>query len=82
MIHNFRAETRVTLPRNRVFDFFSDPANLEIITPPELRFRILTPSPIVMRAGLHIDYKLMLMGVGFEWETLISEWDPPFRFVD
>ncbi len=82
MIHILRAETRVARPLPQVFDFFSDPANLERITPPQLRFRILTPPPIEMRAGLHINYELRLMGIPFKWETLISTWEPPYTFVD
>jgi hypothetical protein len=39
-----------------VFDFFSHPENLEQITPPWMRFRILTPLPIAMKQGTTIAY--------------------------
>ena len=77
-------ETETVLPKDvdTVFAFFGNAENLERITPPELAFEILTSTPIVMRAGKLIDYRLRLFGVPFRWRTRIVEWQPPHHFID
>lgn len=81
-LHHLHTTTHLALPRERVFDFFSDAENLERITPPELAFEIVTPRPIEIREGALIDYRLGLFGVRFGWRTEITVWEPPYRFVD
>src|ERR671927_1072647 len=81
-IHVFRREQWLDASPAVVFPFFADARNLEAITPPLLRFRLLTPDPISMGVGTFLQYALRLHGVPVRWDTLIQEWDPPRRFVD
>lgn len=81
-MHLLERAQRIPRPREEVFAFFADASNLETITPPFLRFRILSPLPIEMRPGARIDYALTLAGVPFRWRTRITEWQPGLRFVD
>lgn len=81
-MHVLRREQRLEAPPEAVFPFFADARNLEAITPPLLRFRLLTPEPIAMGVGTFLQYALRLHGVPVRWDTLIQEWEPPARFVD
>jgi ligand-binding SRPBCC domain-containing protein len=81
-IHTLEREQIVPSPPEEVFAFFSLARNLEKLTPPWLRFEVLTPEPIDMRSGTTIDYRLRLHGVPLRWTSLIEEWQPGVRFVD
>jgi ligand-binding SRPBCC domain-containing protein len=81
-IHTLRREQRLPGAPEAVFGFFADARNLEAITPPLLRFRVVTPAPIVMGAGTRIRYRLRVHRVPLSWLTEITAWEPPHRFVD
>ncbi len=78
----FRAETLVPAKLAEVFHFFADAENLETLTPPWLKFRVISSRPIKMQAGTLIDYKLRLRGWPMKWRSQITIWEPPRRFVD
>ena len=76
-----RSQT-IDRPLGEGFAFFSDAQNLSTITPDWLKFRIVTPTPIEMGAGTLIDYQIKLHGIPLPWQSEITAWDPPHRFVD
>lgn len=80
----FRLVASSWIPQNRsnVFGFFADAHQLESLTPPFLRFAVLTPRPIQMIDGRIIDYTLRLHGLPISWRTEITAWEPPVRFED
>ena len=69
-------------PLADVFRLFEDPRNLAKITPPWLNFQILQPEKIRMRAGAEIDYLIRWLALPMKWKTLITRYEPPYRFVD
>lgn len=81
-VRHFRDELWLPYSLETVFSFFSNPANLEAITPAWLHFRILTPAPIEMEMGTMIEYNLRLRGFPIRWRSEIILWEPPERFVD
>jgi len=81
-IRLLRRETIVPHTLEDTFDFFSDARNLDRLTPAWIGFSILTPTPIEMRKGALIDYRIRVYGIPVRWRTEIEEWDPPRAFVD
>jgi ligand-binding SRPBCC domain-containing protein len=78
----FESEQWLPLPPNQAFPFIADAFKLELITPPILQFRVLTPPSIGMQAGTVIDYRLKQHGIPLHWQGEITVWESPFRFVD
>lgn len=76
------SEQRIEASLDAVFDFFSDAANLELITPPWLSFETLTPSPVAMKVGTIVDYRLGFHGIPIRWQSEITVWEPLVRFID
>ncbi len=82
MIHSIDREQLVPAPIEQVFEFFSGARNLEELTPPWLRFSVLSPEPIEMHPGTLIAYRLRVHRVPLHWVSRIEEWRPGRRFVE
>jgi len=66
---------------SQAFEFFADPRNLEAITPPWLRFRIVE-APVRLELGSFLRYRLRLAVIPVHWLTEIVDWRPPRGFTD
>ena len=81
-IYRLKSKQIINKNINEVFNFFSKPENLPLITPKKMKFSIITPQPIEMKEGALIDYTLKIMGAPIRWTTLIIKYDPIKIFVD
>jgi ligand-binding SRPBCC domain-containing protein len=81
MPHLLEREQVISRPVGEVFAFFAQARNLERITPPWLRFRVLR-DPGTLAAGTLIEYRLRLHGVPLRWISRIEDWEAERHFVD
>lgn len=77
-------ERKLFIPKkvNEVFPFFSDPYNLEQITPPFLNFKVLESTDKTVKRGTKISYLLKLHGLPIKWKTDIEDCVEPSHFID
>lgn len=67
----------------RAWNFFSNPANLNEITPPWLNLQMSADLPSEIYTGLLIPYKVHpILGLPLTWVTEITHVEKPRLFVD
>ncbi len=81
--HRLHREQLLPADLDEVWAFFADPANLDALTPPEMRFEMRSPAPAPVTAGQRLRYRIRLLpGVRVGWLSEITELEPGRRFVD
>jgi len=80
-LYTLQREQWIPKPPEEVFPFFASTGNLESLTPEWLHFHVISESKAIER-GTKIDYKLRIHGIPVRWQSEITVWEPPFRFVD
>lgn len=80
--HKLVTEQWVPQPIDKVFEFFSDPKNLELLTPEFLHFKIVKVSHPKAQEGTVVDYRLKLHSIPLRWQSRITGWLPNKRFSD
>ncbi|MFN0125572.1 MAG: SRPBCC family protein [Verrucomicrobiales bacterium] len=83
-IHTLESRQVIPLAIETAWEFFSNPRNLERITPPDLGFKIITPDlPPRIHAGMMIQYQVnALPGIPMTWLTEITQVREREYFVD
>lgn len=85
MAKTFQLNASQFLPisREEAWKFFSSPKNLALITPPDMKFKILSEPGQETHEGMLIDYSVRpLLGIPLFWRTEISKLQKPDYFID
>lgn len=82
-IYTFRQKQFMACSIQEAWAFFSDPKNLNEITPDDMSFEIIGNPPDKMYAGLMIQYNVRpLFNIPMQWLTEITQVQEPFFFID
>jgi ligand-binding SRPBCC domain-containing protein len=83
-LYSLKSIQRIPADRKKVWDFFSDASNLQLLTPPFLQLRPTNqPLKKEVYAGQVITYTVKpLLGIPFSWMTEIRHVDHEKMFVD
>ncbi|MEX2031674.1 MAG: SRPBCC family protein [Dehalococcoidia bacterium] len=82
-LHRFSEARRFPISQQEAWDFFSDPRNLAVITPPEMGFVIQGDLPERVHPGLIVQYRVRpVFNVPVNWVTEITHVVPGELFVD
>lgn len=81
----YKLEREIFVPADKdvVWNFLSNPNNLNDLTPPDLSFEIISEMPEAMYNGLIIQYNIKIPFAGkWEWVTEIKHIRNGISFVD
>ncbi|PLX76422.1 MAG: hypothetical protein C0615_06795 [Desulfuromonas sp.] len=82
-MYRLERQVDIAIDADTLWQFIATPRNLDQITPPELKFRIISDVPDQMYDGLLIRYQISIPLFGKrEWLTEISDIVPGESFVD
>ena len=83
MLHQLKRQQIIPASNDAVWDFFSNPGNLNQITPPDLQFEILFGGNEAMYQGQLMAYKIQLFPlIKTRWLTEITQVKKPIYFAD
>lgn len=82
-MHKIESSFEIDFPLAEVWEFFSNPANLEKLTPSDMAMKPAGDLPKKMYEGLVVSYKVKpLAGITLTWSSLISTVVEKEYFID
>ena len=83
-IHQFNKQQILPISLDTAWGFFSSPKNLVHITPPEMKFKVLTKlTDKNIHDGMLIEYAFKpFPGIRMKWKTRIDHVSHKFKFTD
>ncbi|HLP50053.1 MAG TPA: SRPBCC family protein [Chitinophagales bacterium] len=82
-MHYIKQQQFLPITLAEAWSFFATPTNLNKITPPEMKFKVLSEIPEQMYEGLIIRYEIMpMLNIPMQWVTEITHIKPLQFFVD
>jgi ligand-binding SRPBCC domain-containing protein len=83
-IHSIKNVQKISITLEQAWEFFSNPANLQAITPNNMRFKILSgDNGATVQKGQILEYKVSpVLGIGLYWKSEITEVQSPTYFAD
>ncbi|WP_372794019.1 hypothetical protein [Pontiella sp.] len=82
-MYTLQKETVVETSMEQAWDFIRSPANLNLITPADMAFEIMTDLPDEMSEGMLVEYRVQIPFIGKQaWLSEIKYIVPGRSFVD
>ncbi len=82
-VYNFKKVQKLPISLDQAWEFISNPANLQVITPDRMNFKILSNLDTSMYPGQIIQYTITpLFGIKIKWVTEITHVIDHSYFVD
>jgi len=82
-IYSLERKQKIAMNIEDAWDFFSNPNNLPLITPPSLNFNITSNLPESMYTGMIITYTVApILNIPITWVTEITHVEEPNFFID
>ncbi len=82
-VYSLKTNQVLPVSLKEAWDFFSNPMNLQEITPDSLSFRVTSELPPKMYQGMVVTYKVKpLPGIPLTWVTEITTVDKNKMFID